>query len=268
MEESKLTALEATLFRIARKDLEASSILFREKLYSQAVFFLQQSVEKATKVVGPKEGIIKASQLKNKIGHKAWRVFTEICLIGENYYQKLDKYVESYGDVEKLAVLREIRMQLREILNYLEEGVKSLNYYKKNEALQTSDEMLNKAIDFLEYNFAWISQQVEELLNELIEKLSDKNGVEKVYEFGKLLSKFYVGKNNLGSKMEKVGMMLGLFILSYLLELHATQSRYPRDGFNPLEYYNEKTLLINRYDKIVGIAEKILEKVQQIYGLK
>jgi uncharacterized protein (UPF0332 family) len=95
----RMSSMEAVLLKIARKDLEASRILFREKLYSQAVFFLQQSVEKAAKAMGLREGLVSKKQLKQKIGHKAWMVFIEYY----NIALKIQKQLEGVREEEHVS---------------------------------------------------------------------------------------------------------------------------------------------------------------------
>jgi HEPN domain-containing protein len=113
-----MSAMEAVLLKIARKDLEASRILFREKLYSQAVFFLQQSVEKAAKAMGLREGWVSKEQLKHNIGHRAWKVFTEI----SNIALKIQRQLE--GVREKKHVI--LNIVAHDLIPLLEE-------YKKEE---------------------------------------------------------------------------------------------------------------------------------------
>lgn len=59
-----------TLFEIARTDLEAAKCLFEQELYPQAVFYLQQSVEKATKSFGLLKDIIKEGEVKESKDQK------------------------------------------------------------------------------------------------------------------------------------------------------------------------------------------------------
>jgi HEPN domain-containing protein len=40
-----------SLLKIAKSDLRASKLLYKEKLYSQSIYFFQQSIEKSNKVL-------------------------------------------------------------------------------------------------------------------------------------------------------------------------------------------------------------------------
>ena len=59
--------------RIAKKDLMASAMLYEEKLYPQAVFELQQAVEKGVKAVGLLLGMVRPTKedLTREVGHTA-----------------------------------------------------------------------------------------------------------------------------------------------------------------------------------------------------
>ena len=69
--------IDLVLLEIAKKDLEATKILFNNMLYAQAIFYLQQCIEKAIKSLGIKRKIITESDLWKEIGHKALKVFSK-----------------------------------------------------------------------------------------------------------------------------------------------------------------------------------------------
>ena len=55
---------------IAKKDFLAAKILYREKLYAQAVYALQQSVEKSAKAFGLMLGILKINEVRS-VSHRS-----------------------------------------------------------------------------------------------------------------------------------------------------------------------------------------------------
>ncbi len=63
--------LALSLAELARKDLDASSLLYEREKYPQAIFLFQQSVEKATKGVGLLLGLTTSGDLKKEVGHKS-----------------------------------------------------------------------------------------------------------------------------------------------------------------------------------------------------
>ncbi|MCD6371860.1 MAG: HEPN domain-containing protein, partial [Candidatus Aenigmarchaeota archaeon] len=70
--------IEKELLEIAKKDLESAKILYKNNLYPQAVFFFQQSVEKANKALGLMLKLVKEDELKNYIRHKPIKIYGRI----------------------------------------------------------------------------------------------------------------------------------------------------------------------------------------------
>lgn len=57
--------------RIAQRDFETAKVLFESKHYANAVYMLQQSIEKAAKAILIKLGLIRSEdELRREIGHK------------------------------------------------------------------------------------------------------------------------------------------------------------------------------------------------------
>jgi len=241
-----MSAMEAVLLKIARKDLEASRILFREKLYSQAVFFLQQSVEKAAKAMGLREGWVSKEQLKHNIGHRAWKVFTEI----SNIALKIQRQLE--GVREKKHVF--LNIVAHDLIPLLEE-------YKKEEKNMGSpsktDEKIDSAINLL----------YPVLKSGELQKIQDKYTEAILHELLRSLSK--ITPEELLTKWKEIGGggRLVLFVFSYLLERHAIWSRYPDERFSPLEYYSERTSLIKRFNEIANMIDGALKEIEQLYGI-
>jgi HEPN domain-containing protein len=65
------------LVKIAQRDFEAAKALFEKKLYANAVYMLQQSIEKAAKAILVKLGLIRAEEaeeeLRKRVGHEVAR---------------------------------------------------------------------------------------------------------------------------------------------------------------------------------------------------
>ena len=65
------------LIKIAETDIRASKILYDNKLYTQALFYFQQSVEKVSKYIGLQMACISESLLKN-ISHDPTKLFAKM----------------------------------------------------------------------------------------------------------------------------------------------------------------------------------------------
>lgn len=69
---------EIVFLEIAKNDLEASRWLFERKLHPQAIFYLEQSSEKAVKSLGIWKKAITVKEAERSIGHKALKVYFKI----------------------------------------------------------------------------------------------------------------------------------------------------------------------------------------------
>ncbi len=97
------------LFYIALQDLNSAQVLFKKNKFSQAVYLLQQSLEKITKVIYLIRGNISFEDLKGKkgIGHNSFRAL----FIGINRFLK--KRAEEKGDdVDQINIRYKERSKL------------------------------------------------------------------------------------------------------------------------------------------------------------
>jgi len=94
-----------TLFEIARNDLEASKCLFERELYPQAVFYLQQSIEKATKSFGLLNDVIKEDELKH-VSHNPLKVYKKSI---EKQKKKIERIMDAIEKVPKLGEAKLIK---------------------------------------------------------------------------------------------------------------------------------------------------------------
>ena len=95
------------LFETAKKDLQASKYLYNNALYPQAIFHIQQSVEKATKCFGMIFGIISEKELK-KIGHNPIKIYEKEYEKMADKNKELTKLIEYYPNIEKTQLIKKI----------------------------------------------------------------------------------------------------------------------------------------------------------------
>jgi len=92
MRNSDHASLAVKLIDVALSDFEASKTLFERKLYPQAVFMLQQSLEKAIKAALLKLNLIHPDELERKIGHYIMENAYEIAM-----YRFVHSYISDFG---------------------------------------------------------------------------------------------------------------------------------------------------------------------------
>jgi len=188
-------------------DLISSGILYRRKLYPQAVYMLQQSIEKATKAEYLRDGTLKIDSLKKIIGHKSHLAFNETLL---SDFIELAKYNKS---TEK---------NLPKIEKFFREK------FQKGQ---------NK-----EEGNLFLSFVSEEHLKDLINSLGKKHK-RRIYSVG--------GSSTIkeGNSKHIISLKEELWILSQIVSIHESLSRYPNKKLNPSEY-NESLPLIKIFPEV------------------
>lgn len=264
------------LFEIARTDLEAARCLFEKEHYPQAVFYLQQSVEKATKSWGIVSDIIKEGDVK-KVGHDPLNVYMEPIKEQKELLERVIGTIEKDEKLENLTVVK--KFDVKKVLQVTADTstmIESSN--KGSKEIPHSQEGLirltMKDLEMLESqehlkllrvpieDFYEIADDYAELL-EMCQELNLKN------EFLKeLLEKLVTLR--LMRDMDRIVrppikdatyVEFSLFYLSLIMLPHAIITRYPFTNHDPLEFYNKNLPLIQLFDELAEIMEKTLSKL-------
>ena len=132
-----------TLFEIAKKDLEAAKCLFERELYPQAVFYLQQSVEKATKSFGN----LSEDEAKEDIRHKSIKVYKKLLAEERKRLENLEKAIEKFPELQKTKIVGNLdlgdhRKKLDNSLNLLPEINRKADYIFTKETIKNLIELL------------------------------------------------------------------------------------------------------------------------------
>ncbi len=198
------------LLFLAWTDLISSGILYRRKLYNQAVYFLQQSLEKTTKAEYLRDGTLNIGSIKKDLGHKSYLAFNKDCL---NDFIELAKHKEK------------TKNNLPHIKDFFE------NQFQKGK----NKEKANLILSFLP----------EKILKNLIKNLGHRSK-EKIGNLKIIGSDFLKKKEK-----EKyiISLREELWILSQLLSIHESLTRYPNKELNPSDY-NKNIPLIKIFPEI------------------
>lgn len=280
-----------TLFEIARNDLEASKCLFERELYPQAVFYLQQSVEKATKSFGLLNDVIKEEELKNVVGHNPLKVYKKSI---ENQEEKIERITDAIEKVPKLGETKLIKdfnfrnyhKKIAESLTWfgsLDEVKEEILFIQKSELRSAIQELDNIESELESLQGININSN-EELLKESLEeyKKASMEILDAFYEFSpqkieKVKEDLYKNKIldlNLMKEMIKaiqsapiknaIYVTYSLLYLSLIMLPHALVTRYPDNNHDPLKIYNKNLPLIQLFGNMVEIMEKTLSKLENL----
>ena len=274
---------------VAKRDLEAARCLSSRKLYPQAVFFLQQSVEKATKSFGLWAKVVTEGEVKDAVGHDAWKVFSKI--FGE-FYGRLAKLVEALkalpglkesGLMKELEVseLRRAYDKYRALVSS-KASLESVAFSRKelHDVIAMIDRLRNEANGMRDRlrSVKVGPEDVEgwrEEVRKSLEVLSEMRPIVDLKEAKEVLDRVFTHQV-VEALLRKLSEFLPsatfsavcLLCLSLILSPHAVSSRYPRDNSSPLEIYDERMPLVQLLDSFMRIAEEALEGLDHLYAVR
>ncbi len=279
--------LERQLLEIAKQDLESSILLHKSKLYPQAIFALQQSVEKIAKAFALHFRIISENELK-KISHNTLKIYKKTT---DNLVQKKIKRIESvsqaYPELKNTNFFRIIdKSNIGETSHKFEKLYHKLSSQKPLVLSEEEiDEILNKIENFQNETRASkvlipqfqiseldFQEMVEEVVSAIYELLPILNTPENaIREVGGLISRI-LNKDFITKLIKEVfPLMIDMFdiwykllYLSVITHSHVEFSRYPEQGINPLEFYSDSSSLIQNFERISEVVDEALKKFEVI----
>jgi HEPN domain-containing protein len=159
---SDRTRISVNLIRISQRDFEAATALFERGLYSQAIFMLQQSLEKAVKAVLLKIGIVDPEEVKKRIGHSVAKKTLE--MLANELPKRIVMILATISKRMK-GEFEEIRREL--LLDIIEVAALSYEEFlrEKDELFKAMNEMGRRALDL-------IDEELNKKINELIDKIA------------------------------------------------------------------------------------------------
>jgi len=260
---------------MAKQDFKAARCLYERCLYPQAIFYLQQSVEKATKCMGLYHKIIAEEELE-EIGHRSSEVYMKI-LRGfgdriDRVYKLLEKFPQLWCSppIKKHLPLR--KEKLMNILNNYKKYIEKPSADLSEEKLETflldlkNLELDLKKLKVEKEKIGKLKQEFQEIANHICKTLSaSPQSREKVISQLKSLTPELFAQL-IESSIPGVICNTHLLSLSIILCPHAVSSRYPlpKRGFNPLKTYTETHPLVTKFDQLVDIMDRVLDEIPRV----
>lgn len=262
------------LYEISKTDLKSANLLFYGKCYPQAVYFLQQSTEKATKSFALKQGIIKENELngRNGIGHKPLEIYKRI----------LDEALKIFHSLENVGGSLEFN-SLTEKMNIEHKGLEGL--FKQIDELNQEkvSKLSTTEIEGLINEFYTYVQNISELSsfkfpNNFFEMANNlpanlglaESSLDDSDDFDMVKNEMIKNKKVVESAVHTLFdlsyVFLALLYLSIITHGHSTVTRYPVD-YNPLEYYTEDSPIIIHFKQIMVIMEETLNKMDRLFPI-
>lgn len=262
-----------SLFNIAKKDLEASKILYEKKIYPQAMFFFQQSVEKAAKSLFIEIGAVEQKELKTFIGHNPLKIINLLKRKEKETQQEQQKLIEKIPELKNSFLYKEEESKFSEL------------ELKSPAELENLSREMNASIDKIRENVNALKQMMNQtviliqyLKNTGIEEIVGNRNLEEFIRVYKLIiEKYPIDKKYPKLKNRKdiviltrhiiqntfvlFYLFISLFILSLITFIGVTDSRYPnieRDT-TPVDIFNADKPIMKEFKELILIQEYNLE---------
>lgn len=253
---------------VAKADLLAAKCLFSNKHYPQAVFYLEQSVEKAAKFFGIHFRVIGENELFD-IRHDPRKIF----IIVVNWLKntagvgKLVNLVPIYrhtslvkGDMESTSIQKLLNdsdcflKDKRRIINEKELDIILREFSLLNREVSGKEIILEKGKEEL------FKQIATAEIKSLIEKGLIKDPI--ISKQLEQLASFSPEQVNelISYELSKGAWQIYLMWLSIIVSSQAYYTRYEYPEFSryPLDDYNEKNPLVRRFNDLVYFTEQVL----------
>lgn len=248
----------------AKNNLNASKLLFENRLYSESIFMLQQSIEKANKAIALMSNLISITDLYN-IKHNQLKILRKT--LNNLNLNSNDKVFD--------AVFAHIH-PTESLVDEKEDIIKTISNLSLNELYNLSDERINQLLNKLDDSLTSFPEifKTKENRDLILQKALENSNLtnESIQQIKQLMS------DDSGYKFNPDEIVIiNAYIIFTLLGLltcpHAEQSRYPTfDEFGknvicPTSVYNENYKLILYYKRIIQTAEigiEILVKTNEV----
>jgi len=210
---------QLTLLEIAFDDLRSAELLYQHNLHPQAIFFLQQSVEKVIKQLGINNGVIKPNELMTKVGHKPEIIFKKIVKQIKHLTNETDGDIDkSYNELKQLINNKNLH-ELKDVI------LEQLSHYR---SLSIGDDGLSAIIRTI----------IVKIKPTFYDELESNQTLKQSYE-GKL-------KQFIDAFPDYIKSVLMLFVINSVISGHVSSVRYPEEKSfdNPSRIYNAQHALI------------------------
>ncbi|RLE99445.1 MAG: hypothetical protein DRJ59_07980 [Thermoprotei archaeon] len=289
-EEGIERALE--FLRVAKKDFEASKLLMKHDLYPQALFMIQQSLEKIAKAILLALGLASIEDLKREVGHKVLMGGIKLLLstVTDKFmysitYRLMDKpmqfvtffcmcsnALQHFDDLirdSSKAVKRLKRLVDKETMKGVEKlteiGRKSLER-ANDEVLKEIDSIVDKYSSYLidppslvkdvgiENTYLRLKDLLDSLCTCVKQKVKNRN--QRTILLRGLKEHFKRFKDEIVRIMYLMDVYLYTIMYHALFEANVSKLRYPEEGWTPTNISSDSILVIESR-KIIDTFDKV-----------
>ncbi|RZN13782.1 MAG: HEPN domain-containing protein [Methanosarcinales archaeon] len=271
--------LAEELLKIAKKDLKATKILYENKLYAQAIFYFEQSVEKANKVL--------ALTLNNysekdmiKFSHDVTRIYKNWTIELKKRYKNLSRNLNQIPELKNTEFVKnfDIESKKKECEGLLRNLAKiqterndliSISTWELRDILTEINEKNKEIKDWIKSvsNFRLTENGWEEVKNDFFKQFENPNNINFTSSLRKEMDDSKLSIQELETGIKKIYMQIihimsvsvYLYPLGILTLPHAVIARYPKEDLSPMDIYNLKLPIIRRLPDLIEKHSKALK---------
>ncbi|GLI45658.1 hypothetical protein MBOURGENBZM_04500 [Methanoculleus bourgensis] len=266
---------------MAMEDLDSSVVLHEGGRYPQAVFSLQQAVEKASKSLARALKIIENNEMR-KIKHKTPKIFKKsiheflesVVLIHAeaSLTPETEVLLKSAGmDLEKIAASKD------KISTHVEKIFELVSDYDQSKELITGvitnlklnlGNLEKNRADFEKNGFDETQMNtIRQHVNITVRNLVKKGSRTEVEKASSLLCEEKLLKNTIQLTFKYAECSIALFYLALLTAPHAEKARYPdpNQRFDPLDYYTPDRPIVAALPELHIYTRIALERLDNLY---
>jgi len=285
MEQMKIPQSALQFLATAQQDLKAARCLYENGYYPQAVFYLEQGVEKGLKSYSITLGIIDEDEARKEISHKTLKIYKKST---EKFRQRVITLQENLKKVPQLESFFNQQINFADIIEQLDESLDQIRALLKQDigSLRLTQVELNKHITSLQdlhrnaqrEKSKTQSRQITPsefrkskrfIINML--RAAIPNDPDKLKQANEELNRDFtfetyekIMKDAITQYVPPIEVFQSLLPLSIILQSHAV-ARYPAPDFVPLEFYTPDLPLVKSFSKLADITERVLNQVDEIY---
>ena len=279
--------LAEELLEIAERDLEASIILYKNKLYPQAVFYFAQSVEKANKSLATLINNHSEKYLSDKIGHEAIIIHQKNSRKTQEKFNKILKQSEKHPlykdlpffhkeEIKNIARQSDINIQTIDAIKEQSDDLVFIKATVINQWLKKlkaeKNEITEEMKTFLELDIdkdEW-SQNISEIIELLAKNNFPKEAILKFKEEAENMD-FDVTWNAIKYyyliHYKNALLTIPLFYLSIITLPLANIARYPENEKSPLETFTRKLHLVRKLLNLIEIHSETLSDLREFHDI-
>lgn len=279
--------LARELLEIAERDLEASRLLHKNKLYPQAVFYFAQSVEKANKSLATLINDHSEKYLSKKIGHES------ILIHQKNNRKAQEKFNKILEKSEKHPLYKELpffqKDEIKDIVKQSDTNIQTIDSIKDKSGeliLMEEDEIIQRLNEIEDAKYQ-INEEMKELFKSNIDKdewLQNINDVLKIisenYELNEAGLQFIEDsqKINFDVAWEVIKhyyfvhykdalLTIPLYYLSIITLPLSNIARYPENGKSPIEIFSRKLPLVKKLPNLIELHFETLIDLREFHEI-